>query len=82
MTREHRHLSGVRGQGGGQLLRLAEYRAAHPQVRIVPIREANLVWQARMPSASGGEHIVTRYELGALLDKLDAIDEAAEEEGR
>ena len=45
--------------------RLKRFRAAHPDVAIV----AHGYWQAVIPEANG-ETIITRWDLGELLDKL------------
>jgi hypothetical protein len=53
-----------------QLLRLAQFRAAHPDV-IVEAGEFG-TWQARIPEENG-EIVITRHALRELLDKLDAL---------
>lgn len=51
------------------LLRLAAFREAHPDVMI---GAGAGWWQAVIPEP-GGERVVTRYTLRALLDKLDEL---------
>jgi hypothetical protein len=53
-----------------QLLRLAQFRAAHPDV-IVEAGEFG-TWQGRIPEENG-ETVVTRHTLGELLHKLDVL---------
>jgi hypothetical protein len=53
-----------------QVLRLQEFRAAHPQVIIGDLGFG--VWQARIPEPHG-EQIISRYMLRELLDKLDRL---------
>jgi hypothetical protein len=53
-----------------QVLRLQEFRAAHPDV-IAGTDEFG-TWQARIPEPNG-ETILTRFTLRALLDKLDEL---------
>lgn len=50
-----------------QLSRRRRFEDAHPQVEIVFLGSA---WQGVIPRPHG-EDIVTRYELGALLDVLE-----------
>jgi len=53
-----------------QVLRLQAFRAAHP---LVIIGDAGFgVWQARVPEPDG-EHVIRRYTLRELLDKLDEL---------
>jgi hypothetical protein len=52
--------------------RLKRFREEHPDVEIV----AHGYWQAVIPAASG-ETIITRWNLGELLDKLDDLFAAA-----
>jgi hypothetical protein len=52
-----------------QVRRLAAFRASHANVRI---REGAGYWQAVI-TEDGGETIVTRYELGTLLDRLGEL---------
>jgi hypothetical protein len=54
----------------GQVIRLARFRRAHPDV-IVGDGGFGTV-QARIP-AENGETVVTRYTLKELLDKLDEL---------
>ena len=49
--------------------RLARFREQHTGV---PIREGFGFWQAVISEPSG-ETVITRYELRALLDKLDEL---------
>lgn len=51
-----------------QVPRLIEFRAAHPGVTI----ELDGLWRAVVPEGDG-ERVICRYDLGALLDKLDGI---------
>jgi hypothetical protein len=54
----------------GQLIRLATFRAAHPDV---VIGDGGFgTWQARIPQPNG-ETVITRYTLAELLDELDGI---------
>lgn len=53
-----------------QVLRLRDFRAAHPEVIIGPGGFGT--WQARIPEANG-ETVTTRYRLRELLDKLDEL---------
>lgn len=50
-----------------QLFRRRRFADAHPQVEIVFLGSA---WQGVIPRPDG-EDIVTRYELGTLLDVLE-----------
>jgi hypothetical protein len=52
-----------------QVRRLAAFRAAYPHVQI---REGAGYWQAVI-TEDGGETIITRYELGTLLDRLTEL---------
>ncbi len=56
-----------------QVPRLLAFRAAHPQV-IIGAGEFG-VWQALIPRPDG-ETVINRYELKALLDKLESLDAA------
>ncbi len=56
-----------------QVPRLLAFRAAHPHV-IIGAGEFG-VWQALIPRPDG-ETVINRYELKALLDKLESIDVA------
>jgi len=51
-----------------QALRLQAFRAAHPEVIIGDFGFG--VRQARIPEPNG-EHVISRYTLRELLDKLD-----------
>jgi hypothetical protein len=53
-----------------QVLRLQAFRAAHPEVIIGDGGFG--VWQARVPEPNG-EHVISRYTLRELLDKLDEL---------
>jgi hypothetical protein len=53
-----------------QVLRLQAFRIAHPEV-IIGDGEFG-VWQGRIP-APHGEHVISRYTLRELLDKLDKL---------
>jgi hypothetical protein len=53
-----------------QVLRLREFRAAHPDVSIGSGGFGTL--QARIPEENG-ETVTTRYTLRELLDKLDEL---------
>jgi len=50
--------------------RLQAFRAAHPDVIIGDFGFG--VWQARIPEPCG-EHVISRYILRELLDKLDEL---------
>ena len=52
------------------MLRLQAFRAAHPDVIIGDFGFG--VWQARIPEPNG-EHVISRYTLRELLDKLDEL---------
>jgi len=54
----------------GQVLRLQAFRAAHPEVIIGDFGFG--VWQARIPEPAG-EHVISRYTLRELLDRLDEL---------
>jgi len=54
----------------GQLLRLTQFRAAHPDVIVGDGGFGTL--QARIPEPDG-ETVVTRYTLRELLDRLDEL---------
>ena len=54
----------------GQVLRLQAVRAAHPEVIIGDFGFG--VWQARIPEPDG-EHVISRYTLRELLDRLDEL---------
>ena len=54
----------------GQVLRLQAFRVAHPEVIIGDGGFG--VWQARVPEPNG-EHVISRYTLRELLDKLDDL---------
>jgi hypothetical protein len=53
-----------------QVLRLRDFRAAHPDVIIGPGGFGT--WQARIPERDG-ETVTTRYTLRELLDRLDEL---------
>ena len=53
-----------------QVLRLREFRAAHPGV-IVEAGEFG-TWQGRIPEPNG-ETVINRHLLRELLDKLDTL---------
>jgi 2'-5' RNA ligase len=53
-----------------QVPRRMAYEAAHPHVTITYHRT---YWQA-VVREQGGETVVSRYELKALLDKLESLD--------
>lgn len=53
---------------GDQVPRLLDFRAAHPEVTI----ELDGFWRAVI-LAENGETVVARYELRAVLDKLDEL---------
>ena len=55
-----------------QVLRLQEFRVAHPQVIIGDLGFG--VWQACIPEPHG-EHVISRYTLRELLNKLDKLTE-------
>jgi hypothetical protein len=61
-----------------QILRLARFRAAHPEVIIGDGGFGTL--QARLPQADG-ETVTTRYTLRELLDRLDELTAALDEQG-
>ncbi len=52
-----------------QVLRLHEYRQAHPGIAI---HSGPGYWQAQIPEPAG-EQIITRHRLTELLDQLDAL---------
>ena len=53
-----------------QVMRLARFRAAHPEV-VIEAGEFG-TWQGRIPEPDG-ETVVTRHVLRELLDKLAAL---------
>lgn len=53
-----------------QLMRLARFRARHPDV-IIGTGEFG-TWQARIPQPAG-ETVTTRYTLRELLDRLEQL---------
>ena len=53
-----------------QVARREQYQAAHPNVEI--LYHASY-WQA-IVREDAGEIVITRYELRALLDKLESLD--------
>lgn len=69
-------LSGALGEPD-QLLRLARFRAAHPEVIIGDGGFGTL--QARLPDPDG-ETVTTRYTLRALLDRLDELTAELDEQ--
>jgi hypothetical protein len=54
-----------------QVPRRTAYEAAHPDVRIT---HHGPHWQAVIPEPAG-ETVITRYELKALLDKLESLNQ-------
>jgi hypothetical protein len=64
-----RGLPGALGEPD-QLLRLARFRAAHPEVIIGD--GGFSTFQARIPEPDG-ETVITRYTLRELLDKIDEL---------
>jgi hypothetical protein len=54
----------------GQILRLRDFRAAHPDVVIGP--GGFDTWQARIPEPNG-ETVTTRHTLRELLDRLEEL---------
>jgi hypothetical protein len=67
MEEERPELHAVPGGYEDQVVRRQRFEAAHPEVRIAPVRAA---WQAIIPTERG-EDVVTRYELRHLLDELE-----------
>ncbi len=61
----------VRGEPGymDQVPRRQAYEAAHPEVEIIYLGPC---WQAIIRE-DAGETVITRYELKALLDKLESL---------
>ncbi len=55
-----------------QVVRLAAFRAAHPDVIILPGAGPSGTWEARIPEPTG-ETVTIRYTLRELLDKLDEL---------
>ncbi len=55
-----------------QVVRLAAFRAAHPDVIILPGAGPFGTWEARIPEPAG-ETVTVRYTLRELLDKLDEL---------
>jgi hypothetical protein len=53
-----------------QVPRRLEYEAAHPEVKITYLGPA---WQAVITEDDQGETVITRYQLKALLDKLESL---------
>ena len=70
-------LPGVLGEPD-QLLRLARFRTAHPEVIIGDGGFSTL--QARIPQPDG-ETVITRYTLRELLDRLDELTAEQTEPG-
>ncbi len=62
-----------------QVLRLARFRAEHPDVIIGAGGFGT--WQARIPEPAG-ETVITRYRLVELLDKLGELLAPRAREGR
>ena len=60
-----------------QLLRLARFRAAHPEVIIGDGGFGTV--QARLPEPDG-ETVITRYTLRELLDRLDELTAEQEDQ--
>ena len=60
-----------------QVPRLREFRATRPHV-IIGAGEFD-VWQALIPRPNG-ETVVTRYEMKALLDRLEFLEAADSDE--
>jgi len=56
-----------------QVPRREAYEAAHPDVKIT---YHGGWWQAVIPE-DAGETVISRYELKALLDKLESLDSPA-----
>ena len=56
--------------GEDQVMRLAAFRAAHPEV-VIEAGEFG-TWQARIPEENG-ETVITRHRLGKLLDRLGGV---------
>ena len=67
MNEERPELHAISGGYEDEVSRRRRFEAAHPEVRISVVRNA---WQAVIPR-EGGEDVVTRYELRALLDELE-----------
>jgi len=69
----------VRGEPdyADQVPRREAYEAAHPDVKIT---YHGGWWQAVIPE-DAGETVISRYELKALLDKLEALDKEQPEIG-
>ena len=65
-------MSGVRGEPEyvDQVPRKLAYEAAHPDVQVI---YRGPFWQAIIPEVDG-ETVITRYDLKALLDKLESLD--------
>ena len=53
-----------------QVPRRQAYEAAHPEVEILYIRP---YWQAIINEQNDGKHIIIRYSLKQLLDKLESM---------
>ena len=56
-----------------QVPRRQQYQAAHPNVEVL---YHGSYWQA-IVREDAGEIVITRYELRALLDKLESLDHPA-----
>jgi hypothetical protein len=68
------HLSAVRGEPGygDQVPRRQAYQAAHPGVEII---YHGPHWEAVIREGNDdGQTTINRYELRALLDKLESLD--------
>ena len=57
-----------------QVARREQYQAAHPNVEILYYHGSH--WQA-IVREDAGEIVITRFELRALLDKLESLDHPA-----
>jgi hypothetical protein len=66
---------GIAPADGKQILRLNAYEQAHPDASVTYDHVFGY-WRAILKEP-GGEITVVRYELGALLDRLDTLDEPA-----
>lgn len=53
-----------------QVPRRITYEATHPGVQIIYIGPH---WQAIIPEEDDGKHIIIRYTLKQLLDKLESL---------
>jgi hypothetical protein len=57
----------------GQIPRKVRYEREHPDVQIIYGTDH---WQAVIP-VQGGQNVITRFELGDLMDELESLDERA-----